>query len=244
MKAPTEKAPIETAMILAAGLGTRMQAAADAPPKPLTELAGQSLLARMIDRMVAAGIQRIIINMHHKAAAIIAFAEAYQGPAQLILSDERDMLLETGGGVKKALPLLGAAPFLVANGDVVWLEDSPVLPAFIDAFAANEPQAQLLLAARQRATGYDGRGDYHLLDDGRLQRKTGDSAPYIFAGVQILTPALFAAMPEGAFSLNKVYDAAQADDGLYGHVLDGTWMHVGTPQGRAEAEARLAAART
>lgn len=230
---------IDTAMILAAGRGTRMQAAPNDPPKPLTEIAGQNLLARMMQRLEKAGIRRIVINMHHKAEAIEAFAAAYDGAARIILSDERDALLETGGGVKKALRHFAEAPFLVANGDVLWCEESDQIANFIGQFDADKMTACLLLAARERATGYDGTGDYLLLEAGRLARKTGTDAPYIFAGVQILTPGLFAAMPDGAFSLNLVYDAAQAQGGLYGHVLDGLWMHVGTPQGRQAAEAAL-----
>ena len=233
-------AQIGTAMILAAGKGTRMRAAADDPPKPLTEIGGVSLLARMIGRLEAAGIRRIIINMHHKADFIEAAAAAHQGPAELILSDERAALLETGGGVKNALPLLGDAPFLVANGDVLWRENSPAIDALCRAFDAAETDALLLLADTAAASGYDGSGDYHLGSDGRLTRKTGASAPYVFAGVQILSPAVFAAMPDGAFSLNRVYDAAQAAGRLSGTVLDGQWMHVGTPEGRAAAEAILA----
>ena len=230
---------IDTAMILAAGRGTRMQAAPNDPPKPLTEIAGQSLLARMMHRLEKAGIRRIVINMHHKAEAIEAFAAAYDGAAKIILSDERDALLETGGGVKKALSHFGQAPFLVANGDVLWREESDQIANFIAQFDGDKMAACLLLAARGRATGYDGSGDYHLLEAARLERKTGADAPYIFAGVQILTAHLFAAMPDGAFSLNRIYDAAQAQGGLYGHVLDGLWMHVGTPQGRKAAQAAL-----
>lgn len=226
-------------MILAAGKGTRMRAAADDPPKPLTEIGGISLLARMMARFEAAGIRRIIVNMHHKAAFIEAAIAAHQGPADVVLSDERAALLETGGGVKKALPLLGAAPFLVANGDVLWCEARPAVAALCAAFDPARMDALLLLADTQTASGYDGSGDYDLAADGRLSRKTDDAAPYVFAGVQILSPAIFAAMPDGAFSLNLVYDAAQADGRLFGQVLDGQWMHVGTPEGRAAAEAKL-----
>ena len=228
--------PIKTAMILAAGLGRRMQARAADPPKPLTEIAGQSLLARMMARLEAAGIDKIIINMHHKAEAIEAFAAQYDGRAQIVLSDERAALLETGGGVKKALPLLGDAPFLVANGDILWREETPQLPRLMAAFEPQKMAALLLLAARATATGYDGAGDFHLLEDGRLKRKSDAPAPFIFAGVQILTPSAFADAPEGAFSLNRIYDRAAARQALFGHVLDGAWMHVGTKQGRAAAD--------
>lgn len=239
---------IDTAMILAAGKGTRMRAAPSDPPKPLTEIAGQSLLARMMARLEAVNIRRVIINMHHKAEAIAAFAADYDGAADIILSDERDTLLETGGGVKKALRFFGDAPFLVANGDVLWRDQKNeeankkenVLARFIASYQAvadrDDKTAHLLLAAVEKTSGYDGTGDFHLLADGRLRRKTEAAAPYVFAGVQILTPRMFDDMPSGAFSLNKIYDAAQAENRLFGHVMDGVWMHVGTPEGRASAE--------
>lgn len=233
---------IETAMILAAGKGTRMRAAPNDPPKPLVELAGESLLARMLARLMAAGVRRIIVNVHHKAeqieAMLAVFAEAHQS-LEIHISDERDALLETGGGVKNALPLLGAAPFLVANADLLWLENSPAIDALVAGFDATRMQARLLMADRTLATGYDGIGDYHLQQDGRLRRRGQEAAAWIFAGVQILTPTLFADMPNGAFSLNKVYDQAQDADTLYGAKLDGRWMHVGTPEGRAQAERLL-----
>ena len=234
-----DKPKIDKAMILAAGKGTRMRAAPDDPPKPLTEIAGQSLLARMMDRMRDTGIRHIVVNLHHKAdwleTMLADYARAHD-EVTLSLSDERDVLLETGGGVKKALPLLGDGPFLVANADLLWQENRPALDDLRAAFDPQHMQALLLLADRDTATGYDGTGDYHLVEGARLKRKTDEAAPYIFAGVQILTPALFADTPDGPFSLNLIYDRAQAAKALYGHRLDGQWMHVGTPEGRAEAE--------
>ena len=230
---------IKNAMILAAGKGTRMQAQADDPPKPLTEIGGQSLLMRMVMRLEQAGIEKIIINLHHKADIIERAMVAYDGVCEIVFSDERAALLETGGGVKKALPLLGASPFLVANADLMWLENRPAIDALMAGFDASHMQARLLMAARDTATGYDGAGDYHMNADGQLTRRGTEDADLIFAGVQILTPVLFAAMPDGAFSLNKVYDQAQKADALFGTLLDGRWMHVGTPQGRAAAEALM-----
>jgi MurNAc alpha-1-phosphate uridylyltransferase len=235
---------IDTAMILAAGKGTRMQAAPQDPPKPLTEIAGQSLLMRMVARLEHSGITKIIINLHHKAAHIETALAAYDGPCEILFSDERDDLLETGGGVKKALPLLGDKPFLVANGDVLWREAqnaNAALPAFIKAFDAQNMQALLMLCDTQNASGYDGDGDYDRAPDGQLTRRRGQRAAFVFAGVQILTPHLFDALPDGAFSLNRAYDEAAHHKALFGHILDGQWMHVGTPQGRAAAEAILAA---
>lgn len=235
---------IKTAMILAAGKGTRMQSAPSDPPKPLTDIAGQSLLMRMLARLEAAGIKRIIINLHHKAEQIEAALSAYDGACTITFSNERDALLETGGGVKKALPLLGDAPFLVANGDVLWHEAdhaNHALTQIMQNFDAAKMDALLLLSDRARASGYDGQGDYMIDEDSRLTRRQDETGAHIFAGVQILTPALFDATPDGAFSLNAIYDAAQAQNRLFGHVLDGYWMHVGTPAGRAAADAYLAA---
>lgn len=235
---------IKKAMILAAGKGTRMQAQAADPPKPLTEIAGQTLLLRMVGRLEQSGIEKIIINLHHKAGFIERAMAAYDGPCEIVFSDERAALLETGGGVKKALALLGDAPFLVANGDVLWHETdnaNHALAQMMKIFDAQAMDALLLLSARQQASGYDGKGDYVLHADRRLTRRQRETAAHIFAGVQILKPALFDNMPDGAFSLNEVYNAAQARDRLFGHLLDGHWMHVGTPDGRKAAQDYLAA---
>lgn len=230
---------LKTAMILAAGKGTRMQSAPDDPPKPLTEIAGHSLLMRMVTRLEKTGIEKIIINLHHKAEFIERAMAAYDGACTIVYSDERDALLETGGGVKKALPLLGNEPFLVANGDVLWHEaghGNRALRHMIEAFDAAKMDALLLLADRAQASGYDGAGDYLRHADRRLTRRQNEATADIFAGVQILTPSLFDAMPDGAFSLNDIYDKAQAQNRLFGHLLDGYWMHVGTPHGRLAAE--------
>lgn len=235
---------IKSAMILAAGKGTRMQAQAADPPKPLTEIAGQSLLMRMVMRLEQSGIEKIIMNLHHKADVIERAMAAYAGSCEIVFSDERAALLETGGGVKKALPLLGDAPFLVANCDVLWHEAdhaNHALTQIMQNFDAAKMDALLLLSDRARASGYDGQGDYMIDEDRRLTRRQDETGAHIFAGVQILTPALFDGTPDGAFSLNAIYDAAQAQNRLFGHVLDGYWMHVGTPAGRAAAEAYLAA---
>ena len=223
-------------MILAAGRGTRMRPKPDDPPKPLIEIAGQSLLARMMDRLIAAHVSRIIVNVHHKAEMIEAALQNYQNQVELHISDERAALLETGGGVKNALPLIGDKPFFVCNADILWQENSPALADLAQGFDAARMDGRLLLAARATGTGYDGKGDFDLLDDGRLRRRDSAEAPYIFAGVQILTPAIFADMSDTAFSLNRAYDAALARNRLYGAVLDGIWMHVGTPEGRQIAE--------
>ena len=231
------------AMIFAAGKGTRMRAPPQDPPKPLTQIGGESLLSRMLGRMEAAGLETIVVNVHHKAEAIEAALASRASTANIVISDERDELLETGGGVKRALPHLAptsqTAGFLVANGDVLWREDSPVWDGLLARFDPKQMDALLLLAPRAQATGYDGTGDYTMRGDGQLTRKQEAEAAYIFAGVQVLSPALFATPPAGAFSLNQDYDRAQANGCFFGYVLAGLWMHVCTPGGCAECEAAL-----
>ncbi len=221
---------IKTAMVLAAGLGTRMGGGPDAPPKPLTMLAGRTLLDRMIDKLYAAGVEKIIVNVHHKAAQIETHLA---GREDIYISDEREGLMDTGGGVKKALPLLGNAPFMVCNGDVFW-HDHHALVDMGAAFDAEKMDALLLLAGRDKATGYDGQGDFMCADNGRLTRTT--PAPYIYAGAQIVTPELVAGGPNGAFSFTALWDKGR----IYGHKMGGWWAHIGTPQGLAAAEAILA----
>lgn len=233
-------APITHVMVLAAGLGTRMRARADDPPKPLTEIAGRTLLDRLLDRLEAAGMTRIVINLHHKADRISAHLAQRGGGVEIVYSDERARLLETGGGVKKALPLLGPDPFFVCNGDILWQENADILSALIARFDAARMDALLMLAPRAACSGYDGTGDFDLHADATLTRPHGGAADFVFGGVQVLSPTAFDATPEGAFSLNQIYDTATATGRLYGEVLDGQWMHVGTPEGVRAAENILA----
>ena len=231
-------APIRRAMVLAAGLGTRMRARAEDPPKPLTEIAGRTLLDRLLDRLERAGMERIVINLHHKAEWISNHL-AQRGGVEIVYSDERTELLETGGGVKKALPLLGPDPFFVCNGDIIWQENADILAALRARFDVVGMDALLMLAPLAACTGYDGQGDFNQHANGRLTRRQGGRARFVYGGVQILSPAAFEATPEGAFSLNQIYDSAAATGRLYGEVLDGRWMHVGTPEGVREAEEAL-----
>lgn len=240
----SEAPQISCAMVLAAGLGRRMRAAPDDPPKPLTRIAGETLLDRMLARLEAVGVSRIVVNVHHKADMIEAHLATRAAGAEIIISDERRQRLETGGGVVKALPHLGAKPFFVCNADILWREERPNLQALLarhnalrtDGFASNT----LLLAPRADCLGYDGAGDFDILANGQLARRAGVAANYVYAGVQILPPDLLVGAPDGAFSLNQIFDAAIRAGRLHGQVLDGQWMHVGTPEGRDAAEAALA----
>ena len=233
----------QSAFVLAAGLGTRMRPLGEHLPKPLVLLAGRSLLDHVLDRIGEAGVPRAVVNVHYRAGQIEAhLARRGDGP-RIEISDERGLLLETGGGVRKALPVLGPEPFLVHNSDSVWIEPGVSnLRRLFTAWDATRMDALLLLADRATSLGYSGRGDFSCEADGRLARVPKDaSVPFVFAGVSIAHPRLLADTPDGAFSLNRVWDRALAADRLYGVALDGTWMHVGDPQALADAEQLIAA---
>ena len=227
------------AMVLAAGLGLRMRPLTKRTPKPLIPVAGRSMLDRVFDRLDEAGVPNRVVNTHWLADQIARHLANHSG---VILSHE-DVLLETGGGVADALPLLGAQPFFVCNADIIWLDGArPALIRLADAWDAARMDALLLLEPVGRAFGYEGPGDFFRADDGRLQRR-GDAptAPFVFTGVQILHPRLFADAPDGEFSLNILYDRAQAARRLCGLVHDGDWLHIGTPEILTAAESWFAA---
>lgn len=233
-----------TAMVLAAGLGTRMRPLTDRLPKPLVPLAGRAMIDHVLDRLASAGITQAVVNIHYLAGQIEQHLKARTDP-RIVISDERGVLLETGGGVVRALPLLGAAPFLIHNSDSVWIEDSVSnLDRLLDTWDETRMDSLMLLAPAATSLGYDGRGDFMIGNDGRLARRPANqTAPYVFAGVSIIDPKLFEGESEKPFSLNRVWDRAIAADRLYGIVLDGLWMHVGTPEALHEANAAIAHAR-
>lgn len=232
---------IETAMVLAAGLGKRMRPLTDKIPKPMVPLAGRPLVDHALDRLCEAGIGQAVVNVHYRAEVLEAHIAARnasgRGP-QVSLSDERGLLLETGGGVLKALPLLGDGPFLICNSDTTWLEcGTRNIDRLIEGWEDERMDSLLLLAAKDKSLGYEGAGDFHLGTDGRLRRRTGsETAAHVFSGVSIAHARMFADAPQGAFSLNVLWDRAIAKGRLYGLVLDGWWLHVGTPAALAEAE--------
>jgi MurNAc alpha-1-phosphate uridylyltransferase len=233
--------PITTAMVLAAGLGTRMAGAGNGLPKPLVQLAGRTLLDHVLDRHVEAGTERVIVNVHHKADLIEAHLQSRHAP-RIEISDERGALLDTGGGVKKALPRLRAGAFLIHNSDSVWIEGIGAnLTRLVDAWDETRMDCLMLLALASQSLGYQGRGDFDFAADGRIKRRGTDQklVPFAFAGVSVAHPRLFAGTPEGAFSLNKVWDGAIAKGRAYGLRMEGTWMHVGSPDALALAEQRL-----
>ena len=229
------------AMVLAAGLGTRMRPLTDQQPKAMVEVAGRTLIDRVLDRLEQAGVQTAIVNVHHHADKLEAHLRARKVP-KIEISDERAELLDSGGGVRKALPALGGEPFFVMNADTIWIEGfKPNLAALGAAFDPEKMDAVLLLAATSGSRGYDGRGDFSADSDGRLaRREEGTVTPFVYAGAAVFSPAAFTKTPDGAFSLNLLFDRAIAAGRLYGLRLDGLWMHVGTPDAIAEAEAAYA----
>ena len=233
---------VTTAFVLAAGMGRRMQPLTDVVPKPLIHLGGRTLLDHVLDRLAAAGFERTVVNVHYKADQIEDHLAARTAPA-ITISDERDALLETGGGVMRALPLLGHAPFLIHNSDSVWLEHGiSNVERLLTAWNPETMDCLMLLADKATSLGYDGAGDFDLASDGRVSRRQkGTEAPYVFTGVSIADPRLFDGAPSGAFSLNVVWDLAIARGRVSAILLDGTWMHAGTPEALADAEQRLVA---
>ncbi len=227
------------AMVLAAGLGLRLRPVTARLPKPLVEVAGRTLLDRVLDGLAAAGVTRAVVNTHYLDAMVARHVAGRTAP-RITLSPE-ETLLETGGGIARALPHLGSAPFFAVNGDIAWRDGAtPALGRLAGSWDESMMDALLLIHPVESASGYDGAGDYDIDDRGALRRRCGaDSAPFVFTGIQILHPRLFAAAPAGPFSLVRLFDAAEAAGRLFGVVHDGDWFHVGTAQGLAAADSSL-----
>jgi MurNAc alpha-1-phosphate uridylyltransferase len=230
------------AIVLAAGLGKRMLPITATMPKPLVKVAGQSLIDFALDKLHEAGMETVVVNVHHFADMLEAHLRTRNSP-RILISDERDELLETGGGVKKALPLLGTDPFVTFNSDSMWIEGaSPNLKRLVAAWDAERMDILMLVAPLSTSVGYEGRGDFHRDSDGRLRRRgSDDRSDFVYAGVAIVKPELVPGTLEGAFSANAFYDRAIANGRLYGLPLEGQWLHVGEPHTIAEAEKCLAA---
>jgi MurNAc alpha-1-phosphate uridylyltransferase len=232
----------QTAMVLAAGLGTRLRPLTNHTPKPLIAVAGRTLLDRCLDRLAEAGVTRIVVNFHWLGDQIRGHLKSRRD-LEVVLSDESDLLLETGGGILKALPLLGDQPFIAVNADLIWRDPPGQQSAVQRLAAAFDPAAMdalLLLQPREQADGHGGPGDFFLEADDRLRRRgSAAHAPYVYTGVQILQPALFRDAPAGPFSLNILYDRAIAAGRLHGLAHRGTWMDVGTHDGLMHAEMML-----
>ena len=231
---------LQRAMVLAAGLGTRMRPLTDTLPKPLVPVAGKALIDHVLDRLADAGVAEAVVNVHHMADAIEQHVKGRTRP-KIEISDERGELLDTGGGVVKALKALGDAPFFHLNSDTIWIEGvTPNLGRLAAMFDPAEMDAVVLLAATATSIGYEGRGDFAMAPDGRLKRRAErEVMPFVYAGAAVLSPGLFADAPEGAFSLNTLFDRAIETGRLFGLRLEGTWMHVGTPAAIKAAEAAI-----
>jgi hypothetical protein len=228
------------AMVLAAGLGTRLRPITETVPKPMVRIAGKPMIDTVIDRLAAVGVQEVVVNTHHLAEVIESHLGERRHPR--IAFSREDPILETGGGIKKALPLLGDHPFYVVNGKIVWLNGKvDALIRLAQAWDDAHMDGLLLLQPTVTAVGYSGPGDFFIDQVGRIRRRREwEVAPFVYAGIQILHPRLFAGAPDGAFSLNLLYDRAIEGGRLHGLRHDGEWFHVSTPQQLAEVEARLA----
>jgi MurNAc alpha-1-phosphate uridylyltransferase len=227
----------QTAMVLAAGFGERMRPLTNTLPKPLVQVSGRALLDHVLDKLAQAGVPNAVVNVHYLADKIEKHVEGRRAP-RIRISDERETLLDTGGGVVKALPLLGNAPFLLINSDSIWLDGTRSnLERLAAAFDPARMDALLLLAPAATSIGYAGRGDFSMAPDGRLQpRAEREVTPFVYAGAAIFSPALFKNAPQGPFSLNRLFNKAAEAERLFGLRLDGIWMHVGTPDAIALAE--------
>lgn len=217
------------AMMLAAGLGTRMRPLTLTRPKPLIEVAGRSLIDRGVDALERAGVTQVVVNKHYLPDQIQAWAEHRDCP-KIVVQDESALILDTGGGVARALPLLGEQPFFVLNSDSFWADGSvPALQRMRDAWDDARMDCLLLLASKHRSVGFDGPGDFDMAPDGLLSRRSGETAELIYAGAYLVHPRLFQGAPDGVFSMNLLWNRAIAAGRLFGLEHDGWWLHVGTP---------------
>jgi MurNAc alpha-1-phosphate uridylyltransferase len=225
------------AMVLAAGLGLRMRPLTEHTPKPLIAVAGRPLLDHVLDKLAEAGVTEAVVNVHYLPDQIISHVAGRTKP-RVTISDERDQVLGTGGGLVKALPLLGDKPFFHLNSDTVWIDGvRSNLARLAETFDPARMDILLLMAPTASSIGYGGRGDYGMLADGTLRkRREHQVVPFVYAGAAILSPAIFAGAPAGEFSLTKMFDRAEEQERLFGLRLDGVWMHVGTPDAIAAAE--------
>jgi N-acetyl-alpha-D-muramate 1-phosphate uridylyltransferase len=232
---------INQAMILAAGLGTRMAPLTSDKPKPLVEVYGRTLIDHVIDRLAGGGVNFLVVNVHYKAEMMKAHL-ATRKDVSIQICDETDNILDTGGAIANALPLFRGEPFFTQNSDSLWVEGmGRVLTRMQERWDADKMDALMLLAPCTASIGYEGRGDFEMDPGGRLKRRAEMKlAPFVWTGLQIVHPRLFDGAPSGRFSINPLWDKAIENDRLFGIRLDGVWLHVGTPEAISEAETFLA----
>jgi len=231
----------DQAIVLAAGLGTRMRPLTNDRPKPLVTVAGRTLIDHVLDRLVASGIGRAVVNLHYRADQLEAHLKERSSPC-ISLSDERAEILDSGGGVKQALRLLKPDPFFTINADAIWTEPGgSIFRRMAEAFAPSAMDELMLVVPLSHAVGYAGRGDFYMDADGRLSWPTPDQPPtHVWTGIRLTTPAMLDGTPGGAFSWRILWDRAMAQGRLRGLVHDGYWLEIGTPQGVTAAEEFLA----
>lgn len=230
-----------TAMVLAAGLGLRLRPLTEKTPKPLVSVGGQPMIAYAFDRLREAQVTRAVVNAHYLADQIAAWCKTVHEP-KTIVSDERNAILDTGGGIARALPLLGDEAFFVLNSDSFWIDTGePALERLRLAWDETKMDCLLLLCDPAQTTGYDGSGDFVLDGDGRLRRRKDapERQAFAYIGGYLVAPRLFSAAPEGKFSMNVLWDRAIAKGRLFGLAHRGHWLHVGTPDAIGAAEAYL-----
>ena len=222
----------KTAMVLAAGLGKRMRPLTATRPKPLIEVAGQALLDHLMERLRTAGVEKAVVNVHYLADAVEAHLKKNAHGLDIKFSDERNLLLETGGGMVKAAPLIDADPFLVVNSDNLWIDGpADTLKLLASHWDGAKMDALLLLVPHARAANHGGRGDFHMDRQGRLRRRSRSHvAPFVYTGIQMVSKRLLEGAPEGPFSTNVLWDRAIEEGRCFGAVHQGLWFDVGTPQ--------------
>ena len=228
---------IKTAMILAAGYGTRMLGLTQKVPKPLIKVDSVPLIDHVINRLLEGGTERLVVNLHYLGKQIEDHLKRRQSP-KIFFSWEKDSPLETGGGVKLALPKIGKVPFWVINSDSIWLNGpTAMMQRMEQIWDSKKMDVLLLLQSTVDSHGYEGPGDFNLDPEGRVsRRREGEVSPWLFTGIQIVNPKVFLKIPELSFSLNLVFDEAIKNKRLFGIVHDGEWFHVGTPEGLEEVE--------
>lgn len=228
---------IETAMIMAAGYGTRMKPLTNNISKAMVRLNGKPLINHMLQRLVNVGIKKAIVNVHAFAPNLISHLNSLNLDLEIVISDETNLLLETGGGVVKALPMLGQKPILICNIDSIWIEFEPVLEKLINAWKPGHMDELLLCAKAEWSLGYSGKGDFDFGKNNSLTRRSNQKSDYIYAGVQVFKPALAKPYKVEKFSRNKIWNESLKRKTIYGIQLPGYWMHVGDPKSLIAAEA-------
>ena len=232
LKAQIDAEVPKTAMVLAAGLGKRMRPLTATRPKPLIDVAGKALLDHLLDKLRAAGVEKVVVNVHYLADAVEAHLARNGHGLQVAISDERSLLLETGGGMVRAGPLIDCDPFLVVNSDNLWVDGpADTLKLLASHWDAEKMDALLLLVPHARAANHGGMGDFHLGRTGRLRRRERSRvAPFVYTGIQMVAKRLLRDAPDGPFSTNILWDRAIEEGRCYGAVHQGLWFDVGTPQ--------------